>query len=135
MYTPVAVFVTSYGRAYTIRFAQACCDRFVYSDTDSVKILGQDPPPGAHVDDYALGAWAKDATYIRFKTLGAKTYIGEELGHDSLTIHCSGLPESCYPYVTFDNFEVGASYFGKLYQKRVHGGIIFHEDYHTIHPR
>ena len=135
VYSPVGIFTTSYGRAYTIRFAQACGSRFVYSDTDSVKIIGLAPPPNAHIDDYALGAWAKDAEYLRFKTLGAKTYIGWERLADKLTIHCSGMPQECYKYVTFENFAVGASYYGKLYQTRVPGGIIFREDYHTIHER
>lgn len=135
VYIPVAVFVTSYGRAYTIRFAQSLGDRFVYSDTDSVKCIGLEPPEGAHVDDYALGAWGHDGMYLRFKTLGAKTYVAWESGSDALTIHCSGLPQSCYPYVTMENFEIGVSYWGKLYQTRVKGGIYLREDYHTLRPR
>lgn len=135
VYTAAAVFVTSYGRAYTIRFAQACGDRFVYSDTDSVKILGTEPPEGMHVDDYALGAWGHDGVYRDFKTLGAKAYICHEEGKEELTVHCSGLPDSCYPYVTMDNFVAGAEYPGKLYQYRVPGGIYFEEGTFKLHER
>lgn len=135
VYIPVAIFVTSYGRAYTIRFAQSLGDRFVYSDTDSVKCIGFEPPEGAHVDDYELGAWGHDGMYLRFKTLGAKAYVAWENGADGLTVHCSGLPASCYEHVTIENFNIGATYPGKLYQKRVNGGIYFIEDSFTIQPR
>ena len=44
-----------------------------------------------------------------------------------LTVHCAGLPESCHPHVTWDNFHVGAKFPGKLYSKTVKGGIILYE--------
>ena len=135
IYSPVGIFTTSYGRAYTIGFAQRCGRLFVYSDTDSVKLIGDEPPEGAHVDDYDLGAWGHDGRYRRFKALGPKAYVAEDWDTGKLIIHCSGLPESCYPAVTFDNFHVGATYPGKNVQHRTQGGIYFTEESFTIQER
>ena len=61
----------------------------------------------------------------RARFLRPKTYIEDEGG--KLTVHCAGLPESCHPHVTWDNFHVGAKFPGKLYSKTVKGGIILYE--------
>lgn len=134
VYIPVGCFITAWARYKTITTAQACGDRFVYSDTDSVKIIGMEHPD-IDIDSVRLGAWKDEGHFKRIKAIRAKTYMmgfddGE--GGEKLEIHVAGLPSRCHRYVTFDNFKAGATYQGKLYQKRVAGGIVLVEDSFTI---
>ena len=140
VYVPVAAFITAYARSYTIRAAQANYPRFMYADTDSIYLQGYEPPVGIEVDDVKLGAWKQEHKFQHFKALRAKTYVFEEVGE--LVIHCAGLPDRChdwnpeegeelpsaddiYTEVTFDNFEIGAEYWGKLYNHHTAGGSYF----------
>lgn len=133
VYLPVGCFITAYARYKTITTAQACGDRFLYSDTDSVKVLGTEPLP-IDVDPVRLGAWKDEGHFNRFKALRAKTYIADYSRdlNKRLEVHVAGLPAKCHRQVTFDNFHLGATYEGKLYQKRVEGGIVLVEDTFTI---
>lgn len=124
VYLPVGCFITAWARYKTITTAQACGDRFIYSDTDSVKIIGTEPID-IDIDDVRLGAWKDEGHYNRFKALRAKTYIAQY--GDEIEVHVAGLPAKCHSQVTFENFRLGASYTGKLYQKRVEGGIVLIE--------
>lgn len=145
VYIAGACFITAYARSQTIRAAQANYERFLYADTDSIYLKGTEPPNGIDVDDYRLGAWKHEHTFQRFKALRAKTYVFEEDGE--LVIHCAGLPKRCYDYVpepgeevpedclikvTFDNFEIGAKYWGKLFNAHVNGGIVLYNRFFTI---
>ena len=38
-------------------------------------------------------------------------------------VHVAGMPHYMHNQVTLDNFDLGAVFKGKLYQKRVKGGI------------
>ena len=122
VYLPVGVFVTSYARYKTISSAQMVYDRFLYADTDSLHILGTDVPECLDVDQYRLGAWKLESHFSRAKFLRAKCYTEEIEG--ALSTHVSGMPYNVHDQVTLDNFEFGAVYHGKLYQKRVPGGIV-----------
>lgn len=124
VYLPVGVFITSYARAKTIMSAQRCYERFAYADTDSLHLVGEGVPDFLDVDDYELGKWAHECTADRAKFLRAKCYIEEVRGDDRITVHVAGMPEKCHDQVTFENFELGATYYGKLYQKKVPGGIV-----------
>ena len=126
VYLPAGCFITAWARFKTIRTAAACGDRFIYSDTDSVKVLGTEPIDGMWVDDVALGAWKDEGHFTRFKALRAKTYIADYGTPDEpdIEVHVAGLPKKCHEQVTFENFELGAEYQGKLYQHRVRGGIV-----------
>ena len=44
------------------------------------------------------------------------------------------MPEECYPQVTFDNFEIGAEYYGKKTPSTVPGGTVLIEGTFTIKP-
>lgn len=129
VYLPVGAFITAWARYKTITTAQACGDRFIYSDTDSVKVIGTEDL-GIDVDDVRLGAWKDEGHFTRFKALRAKTYIAEYAGR--LEVHVAGMPARCHSQVTFENFEMGATYHGKLYQRRVEGGVVLVEDDITI---
>lgn len=126
IYLPVGCFITAWARDKTIRTAQSCGDRFIYSDTDSVKVLGTEPIEGMDVDPVRLGAWKDEGHFTRFKALRAKTYIAE-YPEEGIEVHVSGLPARCHSQVTFENFALGATYGGKLYQHRVSGGIVLEE--------
>lgn len=145
IYIAVASFITAYARDKTIRAAQSVYHRFVYADTDSLYLVGTDMPDALDIDPYRLGAWKHEHTFQRFKVLRPKTYVFESDGE--LTVHCAGLPERCHDYkpseneevpddcyteVTFDNFAVGAKYWGKLFNQHVDGGIVLYTKFFTI---
>lgn len=47
-------------------------------------------------------------------------------------ITCAGLPERCYPQVTWENFKIGKAYNGKLTFSHVNGGVVLKEVDFTI---
>lgn len=125
MYVPIGAAITAYARAKTIRSAQANYDRFIYADTDSLHLKGTEVPDNIEIDNVKLGAWKHESTFTRAKFIRAKSYIEEIDG--KLKVTCAGLPENCHKLVTWDNFELGTEYFGKLQQKKVKGGIVLQE--------
>lgn len=132
VYLPVGVFITSWARYKTITSAQSVYSRFVYADTDSLHLAGTEMPD-LKIDDFKLGFWAHESTFTDAKFLGAKCYAEEIDGE--LVVHVSGMPSRCHKEVTLDNFEIGARYYGKLYTRRVKGGIVLVEDYMEIRER
>lgn len=135
VYLPVGIFVTAYGRYKTVTSAQAEYDRFVYSDTDSIHLLGENEPEGLELDDYELGKWAHESTFTEAKFLGAKCYVEHEIGKDKLTVHVAGMPDTCHDQVTIDNFEYGLRYDNVLVRKRVKGGTVLLDGFKEIKPR
>lgn len=124
VYLPVGVFVTSWARYKTITAAQSVYDRFIYADTDSLHLIGTEIPSNLDVDSVRLGAWKHESTFNQAKFLRAKCYIEYEEGKEEPTIHVAGMPIGCHKYVNIDNFKLGAEYDGKLYTRRVNGGIV-----------
>ena len=119
IYIPVACFITSYGRVDTIRTSQKIReyslkkygeDRYYYSDTDSIHCGITDEDLKAlkddiFIDDYALGAWAKESDFDRALFIRQKCYIEEEKGKLNVTV--AGLPKYLTPLITFENFKKG----------------------------
>ena len=130
LYVPVGTFVTSWARYITITSAQSVYDRFVYADTDSLHLIGEELPETLEIDPVNIGKWAHESTFARARFLRQKSYIEEINGKMEIT--CAGLPESCYPYVTWENFKPGTSYPGKLQPKHVPGGIVLKDIDFTI---
>lgn len=140
-YVPVIAFITSYGRDGIIRNAQANYSRFLYMDTDSLHLLGTEFPEGIDIDDYRLGAMKIEGHFYRGKYLHAKCYIEEmdldekeaERGQypvngDRMTkVTIAGLPGNCRRQVSFNNFQVGAIYTGKLKPVYHSTGIVLEE--------
>lgn len=145
LYIPVATFVTSYARNITIRAAQSVYDRFLYADTDSLHLSGYEFPAALDVDPVLLGAWKHESSFFRAKYLRAKSYIEDEgtitrTGfqidfHHELKVTCAGMPSKLHDQVTFENFEIGALYPGKLRPRHVPGGIVLEETEFTIRPK
>lgn len=128
--------------------------RFCYADTDSIHLTGTEIPDCIEVDPYKLGAWKHESTFSRAKFLQAKRYveaIESKAKHPMkpkklrrsdcrfvygyrgiLNIKCAGLPDKCHDQVTFDNFEPGAVYIGKLVPKQVTGGVLLEETEFTL---
>ena len=121
VYIPVACFITSYGRVDTIRTSQKIRDyslakygkdAYLYSDTDSIHCTLTDEDLEAlkddiFIDDYALGAWAKESDFDRALFIRQKCYVEEENGKLNVTV--AGLPKYLTPLITFDNFKRGFS--------------------------
>lgn len=125
VYTAMGVFITSYARDLTIRTAQDHFSRFVYADTDSLHLLVSTGDSGAkalRVHPTELGAWKHEYDFIDGIFIRAKAYT--ELTDKGYQTHIAGMPESMAEKVTFESYQDGATFEGKLAPKRVPGGII-----------
>lgn len=130
---------------------------YVYSDTDSIHILTPDGelPEGLVFHDSDLGALKVEGVFRKAKYLRQKCYIAslciseeeynkglngdrpflyseDENGFYKLKITVAGMPPECYPQVSFDNFNIGCSYEGKLKPEIVPGGVILKDIDFTI---
>lgn len=119
VYIPVACFITAYGRVDTIRTSQKIRDyslkkygkdAYLYSDTDSIHCMLNDGDminlkDDIFIDDYALGAWAKESEFTRACFIRQKCYIEEIDGKIEATV--AGLPKYLGKLITFDNFKIG----------------------------
>lgn len=136
--------------------------QFVYADTDSLHIAlcGEDREEfikncGLDIDSTKLGAWDHEMNFKRGKYLRQKCYLEDEIiteedylngvngkegylyskdeeGFYKLKITVAGMPKGCYPYVTFNNFKIGATYSGKMQPKMVKGGVVLADIDFTI---
>ena len=155
IYIAMASFITSYARYKTITSAQKITDdfnanksdiEFCYADTDSLhlKSPGFKLPEGLEIDPYKLGAWKFESKFYSpdgkgAKFLRQKCYI-ENLTEDidsenpdyHLKITVAGMPEECYSQVSFDNFVIGADYYGKKLPVTVPGGTVLVDGTFTI---
>lgn len=134
----------------------------VYADTDSLHIAlnGEDidtflKNSGLDVDPTKLGAWDFESKFNKAKFLRQKCYIENEIIEESdyikgikgeqaylyskddkgfykLKITVAGMPKTCYQYVNFRNFKIGAYYKGKKQPKIVRGGVVLKEIDFTI---
>lgn len=150
VYVALASFITSYARRKTITSAQRIMDdynsgksdiEFIYADTDSLHCLspGHKIPEGLDIDATRLGAWKYESKFNKAKFLRQKCYLEnstEDVYNENptyeLKVTVSGMPKSCYPYVNFNNFKIGASYKGKLGPKNVQGGVVLTDVDFTI---
>jgi hypothetical protein len=156
IYTPMGIFITSWARYTTITTTQKCFDRIIYCDTDSIHLTGTEIPDVIKdiVDPDKLGYWKHESTFKRAKFLRQKTYIedvygkmvwDEETGKEKfkgcskeestctmLETKCAGMPETIKKFVTFENFKVGFTSFGKLLPKHVNGGVVLVDTEFTI---
>ena len=154
VYIAVASFITSYARRVTISSAQKITDdynagksniQFIYADTDSLHLDSPDfLLPSIDIDPYKLGAWKYESKFYSKDGNGAK-YLRQKCYIENTTedvnspnpnyhlkITVAGMPEDCYDQVTFDNFKIGASYWGKKLPKTVPGGTVLIDGSFTI---
>ena len=152
-YLPISIFITSWARDKTIRSAQAVYHRFIYADTDSLHLEGTDIPENLLISDTELGKWKIESTFKRGKYLRQKCYIEDAVtpvdeiekfkkenpeclhlvSKDSIiNIVCAGMPKGCYKNVTWENFDYGSVFDGKLGVKHTDGGIVLIDTTFTI---
>lgn len=152
-YLPISIFITSWARDRTIRSAQAVYHRFIYADTDSLHLEGTDIPENLLISDTELGKWKIESTFKRGKYLRQKCYIEDVVtpvdeiekfkkenpeclhlvSKDSIiNIVCAGMPKGCYKNVTWENFDYGSVFDGKLGVKHTDGGIVLVDTTFTI---
>lgn len=124
-YVPVSIFMNAYARETEIMAAKKVKHRFLYSDTDSLHLIGDDVPSDLDISDTKLGAWKVERVFDRACFLKKKCYIEEEGGHIHVAI--TGMPKSMHKLVTFDNFKYGHSYHGKLVATHCKNGVVLRE--------
>lgn len=122
IYIPLACFITSYAREKLFNCILNNADRFLYSDTDSVHLIGTEDAKGIEIDSQKLGAWDKELIFKRARYLGCKTYVEDT--DNGLVVHCAGLSASALNNVTFDNFQYNAEFEIKKCRATVGGKII-----------
>lgn len=150
VYTAMGVFITSWARYTTISTAQKCYDRIIYCDTDSIHIEGTEIPEAIKdvIDDKKLGYWQHEATFQRGKYLRQKTYMNELIvkpyvkfdkargrvieTNKKISVKCAGMSDKIKEKVTFENFKIGFSSYGKLLPKQVKGGVVLVDTEFTI---
>lgn len=159
VYTAMGCFITAESRALTIRSAQSVYDRFIYADTDSCHLVGEDIPTEFEVHPTKLGAWKHEGTFVDSKFIRAKTYMEtmRETKKDTLEnygkcltktfevwrepsgivwhnthVTCAGMPDNVKELVTYENFHSGSTFEGKLMPKRYKGGIVLTPSTFTI---
>lgn len=147
-YLPIATFITSYCRDKIIRAANACGERFIYADTDSIHIEGWEEPTGIEIDEYRLGAFKCETKFKRARFIRQKTYLEVYDDFDKKTgdivekvnLKCCGMPDKMKNTVSEEDFVSGAvfspdmlnedgthKYAPKLTPKVVPGGVILQE--------
>lgn len=127
-YVPMAAFITAYGREKVITAANANYDRFIYSDTDSIHLIGYEMPAGIEMDKKALGKWDDELYFKKGRYVKLKTYM---LISDSKTkITCAGMSDKCKEEIEkhkeeyFEKFAPGLKIKSvNLKSKRVKGGV------------
>lgn len=159
LFYPWGVWVTAYARRNLFTGIYSCADDYVYSDTDSIKILNASRHL-EYIEEYnneviekleaamefhhlpmslcspktvegvvkTLGVWEHDASYLKFKTVGAKRYMfykwDKKAKRNKISITVAGVAkdlgadylESSYsdPFEAFeDGMIIPADYSGK----------------------
>ena len=124
VYTAMGAFITAYARQDLIRSAQANHYRFLYCDTDSLHLLGDDEPD-LWLHPTELGAWKVEHDGQPFDEavfLRAKQYC-ERFG-DYDDVHIAGLPHEIAARVRLEDMLHPRTWGGKLIPKRVPGGTV-----------
>ena len=97
----------------------------IYFDTDSlyttlpIEVVKE--KIGDVLDPYILGMWDIEKTYSEFKAIGSKKYIVKTFKGD-VVCKCAGLPQEVRNELSFEEFELGATFKGKKMKTKVKGG-------------
>lgn len=124
VYTAMGAFITAYARQDLIRSAQSNYERFLYCDTDSLHLLG-DEEPDLWLHPTELGAWKVEHDGQPFDEavfLRAKQYCERFGDHDD--VHIAGLPHEIAAKVRLEDVLRPRTWDGKLVPKRVPGGTV-----------
>lgn len=130
----VASFITSRARVKYATMMNLCGDSFIYGDTDSLYIVGDEIPSIFKdiIDDKKMGYWAYEGHYKRFKALKPKCYI-KELDNGKIERKIAGCPKDVVELINFDNFNIGLKLENcKKVKRKVNGGIVIGRTNFTI---
>lgn len=97
VYLPIACAMTAYGREITITLAQLNHDNFLYSDTDSLHLIGDiSDCTGVMIDPKKLMHWKLEAIWDSAIFHGTKRYIEHRIDKKTnfFDIKCAGMPAS-----------------------------------------
>ena len=118
IYLPMATFITSYAKCYLVRAINQNYDRFMYCDTDSIHLFGNEVANGIEVDSKKYGAWDNEMDFTDFKYLSPKRYAEKETKSNKWTIKCCGLTDKIMKNVNdinvFDYCEYNSKELKKL---------------------
>ena len=118
IYLPMASFITSYAKCYLVRAINHNYDRFMYCDTDSIHLFGNDVANGIEVDSKKYGAWDNEMDFTDFKYLSPKRYAEKEINTGKWIIKCCGLTDKIMKNVNdidvFDYCEYNSKELKKL---------------------
>lgn len=139
-YIAIGSAITSYARNYTIRLAIANYDRFLYSDTDSVHLIGTEKPAMLKEHPTDICCWKQEsifdkAYYVRQKTYAEHIIVsdGEKLESPYNDIKASGMSKQAKEKFeelgyTIDQLDYGLMLpESNLKAKRIQGGILLKE--------
>lgn len=125
MYIPVSIFVTAWSRYFLINSIKKVRDRFVYCDTDSLYLLG-DEIPDLNIHASLYGYFKVEHHILKARFLGAKRYIyfanTDKDSRIKKTVVCCGATDDVRKRMNFANFRPNATFDGKLANKTVKGG-------------
>lgn len=132
-YIPIGSFITSYSRNFTIAAAQANYENFIYSDTDSIHVLGTESK-GIKEHESAFCCWKRECDWDEGIFVRQKTYIEHVVKENRkevephYDIKCAGMPARCkeqfLKHHNLTDFKIGLVLEGKLRPKRIKGGIV-----------
>lgn len=89
--------IVSASRLYIVSYIKKHMDRFLYTDTDSIHLKGQDIPSDIPISD-KMGDFKVEHTFTKCKYKGIKNYIIVEDGHIIPTI--AGVPKDSFDTIT-----------------------------------
>lgn len=125
-YLPAGIFITAWSRYFLIKMIMKYRDIFVYCDTDSLYLLGRKPSKDFPLHESLFGFFKLEHYITMFKCVGAKRYIyyGREPKQkiDSYHVTCCGADDDIKKQITFDNFNLGNTFYGKKSMRNVKGG-------------
>lgn len=123
-YLPAGLFITAYAQEHITNTIQANYNRFVYCDTDSVYLLGQELP-NIPIHPSLYGFFKIEHYIEKARFLGAKRYIyygREPNGEPEWTVSCCGADMPVKEQMTWENFHFGSIFDGKKTVHTVKGG-------------
>ena len=135
VYTAIACFITAYAREYLFNMINSNFNNFVYCDTDSIHLIGDNKPINMFLSESELGGLKVEYDFIKVKYIAQKTYIGYLRGEKKLKVCCAGLPKNQKDKVFYDTFKIGLNVSGKLLPKMINGGYVLVDTCFTIKNR
>ena len=109
-YIPVAMFTTSLARKYIIEHAQDNYQNYVYSDTDSLHLIGDNSQhTGITLHKTEFGKWSIDGQYTRAIYLRQKLYMATQTD-GKVICKGAGITPELKDILNYDNFKIGARF-------------------------